>query len=247
MLFTRVIPVLLIQNDVLVKTARFKSPAYIGDPINAIKIFNEKEVYELVVLDISATKKQKINFDLLSRINKEAFMPLGYGGGVSSLDDAQKIFSLGYEKIVLNHITLSQPEVITKIANVSGNQSVVVCIDIKKNLMGKYYVYDYLHKKNTNLLLVDWAKECEQRGVGEIILHDIEKEGTFTGYNLKMISSISNTVNIPIIALGGAANIDDLKNGIQAGASAVAAGSMFVFHGPLKAVLITYPDKSKMQ
>jgi cyclase len=247
MTFTRIIPVLLIQDDVLVKTARFKAPVYIGDPINAIKIFNEKEVDELVVLDISATKKKKINFDLLSRINKEAFMPLAYGGGITTAEDAQKIFALGYEKVILNNMALKQPELITKIAGISGNQSVVICIDIKKNLLGKYYVYDYLQKKFTSRMAVDWAKECEQKGAGEIVLHDVEKEGTFTGYNLKMITAISDAINIPVIALGGAANVDDLKAAIQAGASAVAAGSMFVFHGPHRAVLITYPDKSKTQ
>ena len=246
MLLKRVIPVLLIRDDVLVKTVRFKSPRYIGDPINAIKIFNEKEVDELVVLDISATNKKKINFDLLSRINKEAFMPVGYGGGINTLEDAQKIFSLGYEKIILNHIALSQPDFIAQLSNICGSQSVVVCVDIKKNLFGKYVVYDYIRKKNTNRLLVDWVKECEQRGAGEIILHNIDREGTFTGYDSGILSSVCNAVNIPTIALGGAANTEDLKTGIQDGASAVAAGSMFVFHGPHKAVLITYPDKTKM-
>jgi cyclase len=246
MSFTRVIPVLLIQDDVLVKTARFKAPVYIGDPINAIKIFNEKEVDELIVLDISATRKKKINFDLLSRINKEAFMPLAYGGGITTAEDAQRIFSLGYEKVVLNNMALKQPDLITKISGISGNQSVVVCIDIKRNLMGKYYLYDYVQKKLTNRLAVDWAKECAQKGAGEVVVHDVEKEGTFTGYNLKMVTAISTAVDIPVIALGGAAGVEDLKAGIQAGASAVAAGSMFVFHGPLKAVLITYLNKSKI-
>ena len=243
MLLKRVIPVLLIKDDVLVKTARFKSPRYIGDPINAIKIFNEKEVDELVVLDISATNKKKINFDLLSRINKEAFMPVGYGGGVTTLEEAQKIFSLGYEKIVLNHIVLSQPDFINQLSDVCGSQSVVICVDIKKNLFGKYGVYDYTQKKNTGHLLIDWVKECEQRGAGEIILHNIDREGMFTGYDSEITSRVCDAVNIPVIVLGGAADTEDLKAGIQSGASAVAAGSMFVFHGPHKAVLITYPGK----
>jgi cyclase len=246
MISKRIIPVLLINDDILVKTIKFKSSQYIGDPINAIKIFNEKEVDELVVLDISATKKRKINFELLSRINKEAFMPIGYGGGIKTLDDAKVIFSLGYEKIILNHITLSNPDLVTHIANISGSQSVVICIDVKKNILGKYYVFDYIRKKNTAILAIEQIKKFENIGAGEIILQDVDREGTFTGYNLKMLETICSTVNIPVIALGGARSIEDLQLGIQMGASAVAAGSMFVFHGHLRAVLITYPINFKI-
>ncbi len=244
MLSKRVIPVLLIQDNNLVKTIGFKSPIYIGDPINTIKIFNEKEVDELVILDITASRRKSINYDLLSRINKEAFMPVAYGGGITTLDEAQKIFALGYEKIVLNQAAISQPKFITSISGLCGNQSVVICVDVKKNIFGKYYVYDYIKKKNTNQQVISWIKECEQRGAGEIILQDVDREGTFSGYNLELISSISNAVNIPVVALGGASNVDDLKKGISSGASAVAAGSMFVFYGPHKAVLISYPDIS---
>jgi cyclase len=246
MLLNRVIPVLQIKDDVLVKTCCFKEPKYLGDPINAIKIFNEKEVDELLIVDISATQKGKINFDILSRMNKEAFMPLGYGGGVQDVNDLQKILALGYEKIVLDHIALTKPDFITMSAKVCGNQSVVVCIDVKKNFTGKYCVYDYIRKKNTSCSLIDWAKECEQRGAGEIIINDVEREGTFSGYNMKMMSSVISAVKIPVVILGGARDVNDLKMGIAIGASAVAAGSMFVFYGPYKAVLITYPNRKQI-
>jgi cyclase len=245
MLLTRIIPVLLIQNNVLVKTKLFRSPTYIGDPINAIKIFNEKEVDELVILDISATHKKTINFELLSKINKEAFMPVGYGGGISSLNDIQKILSLGYEKIVLNHIVLSNPNFISEAAKICGNQSIVVCIDVKKYL-GRFYVYDYVKKKRTKYIVEDWIKKCEQNGAGEIIIQDVDKEGTFSGYNLKLFNNLKNKVQIPVIALGGASSVSDLKKGLETGVSAVAAGSMFVFYGPYKAVLITYVNKAEI-
>lgn len=248
MLKTRVIPSLLLKESGLVKTTKFKSAKYVGDPINAIKIFNDKETDELVVLDISASKKNHINYKLISRINKEAFMPLAYGGGIRSLDDISSILGLGYEKIVINSIAIEKPCFITKAAEICGSQSVVVCIDVKKDLLGKYRVFNHVNGRKERLNVREWAKEVEERGAGEIILYNVDREGTFSGYDLQLLSMVTTVVNIPVIALGGAGSIIDFQKAIKkGGASAVAAGSMFVYHGPHRAVLITYPDKNELQ
>ena len=248
MLKTRVIPSLLLKNGGLVKTVKFGSPKYVGDPINAIKIFNDKEVDELVILDIEASKNTKgIDFDLLTRINKEAFMPLGYGGGIKNIQDAKRIFNLGYEKIIINSAALYNPKLITEISNISGNQSTVVCIDVKKNIFGKYYVFDHVKNKLTDLNPFDYVKTIEKLGAGELIVYSVDQEGTFKGYDLNLIKGVSEIVNIPVVALGGANDVEDLAKAINIGASAVSAGSMFVFHGPHHAVLITYPDKKTLK
>ena len=244
MLKTRVIPSLLLKNGGLVKTIKFGLPKYVGDPINAIKIFNDKEVDELVILDIEASKNSKgIDYDLLARINKEAFMPLGYGGGIKNAQEAKRIFSLGYEKIVLNYGAMVNPKLISDIADISGSQSTVVCIDVKKNLFGKYFVYNHVINKLTDLNPLDYVRELEKLGAGELIIYSVDQDGTYKGYDLNLIKGISESVNIPVVALGGANSVEDFAKAIKSGASAVSAGSMFVFHGPHRAVLITYPDK----
>jgi cyclase len=246
MLKTRVIPSLLIQNSGLVKTVQFKNAKYVGDPINAIKIFNEKEVDELAVLDISATKRGAIDYELLSRINKEAFMPLSYGGGIRTPEDVQRILSLGYEKVVLNTGILDDPDLIGRIAAQCGSQSIMACVDAKKDLFG-YHVYDYRKMKATKTSVADWCKECQDRGAGEILLHNVDREGTYQGYDANLLQQISERVSVPLIALGGAGKIGDLKIAVDSGASAVAAGSIFVFYGPHRAVLITYPKKAELK
>lgn len=248
MLKTRVIPSLLIKNSGLVKTVGFKDPKYVGDPINAIKIFNDKEVDELVVIDIEATKRGSIDYSLLSRLNKEAFMPLAYGGGIKNIDDVKKILQLGYEKIIINSAALQNPKFISECAVACGSQSVVICIDSVHSLLGAYHVYDYLTRKKTKLNIEDWAKKVEELGAGEILLYSVNNEGSYSGYDLKLIKQVANSVRIPIVALGGARNVQDLRIAVkEGGASAVAAGSMFVFHGPHKAVLITYPNKKELR
>lgn len=242
MLRRRVIPSLLLKGNGLVKSVQFKKEKYIGDPINTIRLFNDKEADELVVLDIDATVNHSINFELLSRINKEAFMPLAYGGGIKTLDEVKRIINLGYEKIVLNTAAINNPNLIENTAKVCGSQSTVVCIDVKKTILGKYKVFQHLNKKTLDINPVDWARRIEELGAGEVILHSVDMDGTFSGYDTNLIKQVASNITIPLVALGGAATVDDFSKAFIAGASAVAAGSMFVYHGPHKAVLISYPD-----
>jgi cyclase len=242
-----VIPSLLLSNGGLVKTVRFREPRYVGDPINAIKIFNDKEVDELVVLDIGATRRGSIDYPLISRINKEAFMPLGYGGGVRTVADVEKVLSIGYEKVVVNAAALDDPEFITRAARTCGSQSVVICIDVKTARLGGSRVFDYRTSRSRRASPVAWAREAEARGAGELLLYSVDREGTYGGFDLVVISHVSRAVTIPVVALGGASQIDDFRRAVEAGASAVAAGSLFVFHGPHRAVLITYPRKTDLQ
>lgn len=242
MLHTRIIPVLLLKNRGLYKGIQFKNHTYVGDPINTVKIFNDKEVDELVIFDIEASIKNKaIDFEYLEEVVSEAFMPIGYGGGIKTVDDARTLFALGIEKVVLNTQAFENPELITSIAGNFGSQSVVISLDVKKSLLGSY-VYTLNGTKKTNYTLERAAKYVEQLGAGEIIINDIDKDGTRSGYNLQFVQSIANMVNIPIIVCGGARDITDFKKAKDAGAHACAAGAMFVYHGPHRAVLISYPD-----
>lgn len=248
MLRTRIIPCLLLKDNKLVKTVKFKNPTYVGDPINAIKIFNDKEVDELVFLDITASKEKKgPNFKLISEITTECFMPLGYGGGITTIDEIEKLFNLGVEKVILNSICHIQPEVIKKAISIFGSQSIVSSIDVKKNwLTKKQTVFINGGEKNTGISPIDYAKKMEDLGVGEIIINSIDQDGTMSGYDLQLIKSISESVKIPVVALGGAGSLDDLKLAKQSGASAVAAGSLFVFQKAHRAVLITYPKTEEI-
>ena len=238
----RVIPCLLLKNKGLVKTKQFKDSIYVGDPINAVKIFNDKEADELLFIDIEASKLGRgPDYELLSRIVKEAFMPFGYGGGVKTLDDITKLLHLGIEKVCINSFAIKDIEFVKKASDLVGSQSIVISIDVKKDFFGKFKVYDYLKQKTTNLDPVEFAKQVELKGAGEILLMSVDKEGKFEGYNLELISKVSKAVNIPVVALGGASEVNDFKEAINAGTSAVSAGSLFVFYGPNKAVLINYP------
>lgn len=220
-----------------------------GDPINAVKIFNEKEVDEILLLDIDASRQgEGPNFNLLERIGKEAFMPMSYGGGIRNLEDVCKVLSSGFEKISLNSEVLKNMDIITEISNIYGSQSVVVSIDVKKNILGKYNVFNYLTSKVTKIDPVKYAVEVENKGAGEILINSVDRDGMMLGYDLDIIRSISEKVNIPVIALGGAGKIQDFVDCVKIGkASAVSAGSMFVFQGIHKAVLITYPDRNELE
>jgi imidazole glycerol-phosphate synthase subunit HisF len=242
----RIIPVLLLTNEGLYKTVRFKNPRYVGDPINTVKIFNEKGADEIVVLDITATTDKKpINLKKIAEIAGEAFMPTAYGGGIKTFEDAQKVFDAGYEKVVVNHSAYAEPQIIGQIAKVYGSQSVVVSIDAKTNWLGSYKVYTQGGKNNINKSPSSYAKEVENEGAGEIMINSITKDGTWEGYDIPLIKSVSGAVNIPVIACGGAGNLDDFKNAvIQGGASAVAAGSMFVYQKKGMGVLISFPAQS---
>lgn len=240
----RVIPSLLIQNGGLVKTVKFKNCKYVGDPINAVKIFNEKEVDEIVILDISATvEKRGPDIALVRDLTSEAFMPLGYGGGITKLEEIKSLIFAGVEKVILNTSAFNAPDLIAEAAKVLGSQSVVVSVDVKKNLWGKPLVYVQNGSKSTGLGPVEFAKRMQDAGAGEIILNNIDRDGTYLGYDLDLIRKVSETISIPLVALGGAADLQDFEKAINHGASAVCAGSMFVFQRPHQAVLISYPSQ----
>jgi imidazole glycerol-phosphate synthase subunit HisF len=248
MLNIRVIPCLLLRNAGLVKTVKFKKPRYIGDPINAVRIFNEKEVDELVFLDIEATSLNSgPNFELIKDIASEAFMPFAYGGGISSTDQIKQLFALGVEKIILNTAAVNTPKLIPAAVALAGSSSVVISIDIKRNFMGKYRVCLANGRKDMKLDPISHAKEMEHLGAGEILVNAIDRDGCMSGYDLDLIQKISEAVSIPVVASGGAGELRHFKECVGAGASAVAAGSMFVFHGRHKAVLITYPEYNELE
>lgn len=248
MLKIRVIPTLLMKNNGLVKGQKFVNHKYVGDPINAIKIFNDKEVDELVLLDINATiTGTPINFSLLEEIAGEAFMPMAYGGGIKTINDMDKIFSIGFEKVVLNTVAIYNPELIQKASNTFGNQSIVVSIDVKKTLLGNYTVFIKSGTVKVNKRLDVLVREIAALGAGEIIINSIDREGTLSGYDMDLVGMVSKSVTIPVIASGGAGTMDDFRMASQAGASAVAAGALFVFHGPHRAVLITYPKYKELE
>lgn len=238
----RVIPVLLIHEGGLVKSVKFKNYKYVGDPINAVKIFNDKEVDEICILNISASKQKSApDIEHVAQIVSEAFMPVAYGGGVNTIEQAEKLFYNGVEKIVLNNAAHKNPQLITEIANRYGNQAVVVSIDYKSGLLGKTSAYTLNGSENIKKSPVEFAKELESRGAGEILLNSIDRDGTYAGYDTAVIKKMHDAVSIPIIACGGAGSLADFKEAVKAGASAVAAGSMFVFQRPHNAVLISYP------
>jgi len=249
MIKTRVIPSLLLKNRGLVKTVNFQDPKYLGDPINIIRIFNEKEVDELILLDIRASlERKRPSFDLIAQIADECFMPLGYGGGIRTLEDMKTLFHLGIEKIALNTYAVEEPSLIQKGAALFGNQSIMVSMDVKKNRSGRYEVFIYGGQKGTGLDPVEQAVKMEKLGAGELFLNSIERDGTGKGYDVELIQLVSKALRIPVVACGGAGKIGDFVQAVKiGGASAVSAGSLFVFQGPHRAVLISYPDSQKIQ
>lgn len=243
----RIIPVLLLSKGGLYKTVKFKNPQYIGDPINSVKIFNEKEADELVLLDYTASVESRVpDYKKIAEIAGEAFMPMAYGGAIKSLDEAKRVFDAGFEKVVLNSILFNHPELIRSIGNIYGAQAVVCSMDVKKNLFGKYKVYSHSGGNSTGHNAVEWAKKLEESGAGEIFLNSIERDGTWDGYDYDLISQVSHAVNVPVIACGGAGNTEDFKKAVDAGASAVAAGSMFVFQKKGMGVLISFTSSLKI-
>ena len=247
MLRPRIIPSLLIQDNGLVKTVNFKNPKYVGDPINAVKIFNEKAVDELAVFDIDATVLGKEpNYSLIERLASQSMMPLCYGGGVKTVEQAQRIFSLGIEKIALSSAVLQNPKLITEIADRVGAQSVIVVLDVKKKLLGGYEVYTHNSKKATGINPFQFVEEAQKLGAGEIVINSIDKDGVMKGYDLDLIAKVREKITLPMTVLGGAGSLEDIEKVIDNhGVIGVAAGSLFVFKGPYKAVLINYPDKAE--
>ena len=247
-LFNRAIPCLLLQDGGLVKTVQFKTPQYVGDPINAVRIFNEKYVDELIFLDIDASeKKRQPNYDLIERLAGECFMPFCYGGGIKTVQQAKKIVALGVEKIAICSAAINNLDVLTHISQDLGSQSVVGVIDVKRTLFGKYRVYDASRRKQTPLDPIEFAKRMILAGAGEIMINDVDRDGTYQGYDTQLISRVSQAIEAPLIACGGAGSLEDMQSVFGAGASAAAAGSIFVFYGPHRAVLINYPVDEVIQ
>jgi imidazole glycerol-phosphate synthase subunit HisF len=247
-LTTRVIPCLLLKGAGLVKTVRFKDPKYVGDPINAVKIFNDKEVDELIFLDITASREGKgPAFATIDDIASECFMPVAYGGGIATVEQAQRIVSMGIEKIVLNTAARHTPGLVTAVSQRIGSSSTVVAIDVKKDLLGRYRVYDAVRQKTTDSSPVDHAQRMVSAGAGEIFINDVTRDGTGLGYDLALVRGVTNAVDVPVIACGGAGGLEDLRQASEAGASAVAAGSLFVYMGKHRAVLINYPPSSVLR
>ena len=246
MLRPRIIPSLLIHKKGLVKTVKFKDSKYVGDPINAVRIFNEKEVDELAVFDIDATVLgNDPDYNLIEKLANQSRMPICYGGGVRTVEQAQKIFSLGIEKIALSSAVIHNPSLISEISQKVGSQSVIVVLDVKKKIFGGYEMYTHNGKQSTGIDPVTFAVKAQELGAGEIIINSIDKDGMMNGFDMNIISKIREIVTIPITVLGGAGNINDIKKVIKEhGIIGVAAGSLFVFKGKYKAVLINYPDRN---
>jgi cyclase len=228
-----------------VKTVKFKDPKYVGDPINAVRIFNEKEVDEIVFLDIEATQEDRgPDFELLTDIASEAFMPMTYGGGITTVDQVRRIFELGFEKVIINSAAYKNPGLIAESVSIFGSQSIVGCVDVRKTLLGRYELCSTSARIKEKGSLAEHLMTLTKSGIGEILVNAIDRDGTMGGYDLKLLCEVSATVTVPVIACGGAGNIDHFVQAVQdGGASAVAAGSLFVFMGPHRAVLINYPER----
>lgn len=249
MLKARVIPCLLLKGEGLVKTKKFSSPTYIGDPINAVKIYNEKEVDELMFLDINASKEKRgPNFDYLKDIASECFIPLCYGGGISSIEEIRRLLRIGIEKVSLNSVNFTNPKLLQEAAKLFGSSTIVGSIDVKSNLFRKTKVFNSSLKKVTKIDPVEFAKILEGNGAGELLINVVERDGMLAGYDYELIKKITDQVNIPVIACGGASGLEDIARVVKySGASAAAAGSIFVYQGGNKGVLINYPSYQQLE
>ena len=245
----RVIPTLLLDGNGLVKTISFGNKTYIGDPINAVRLFNDMEVDELIFLDINAKKNNhKINFEFLKGVASECFMPLAYGGGINKLEDIRRLFEIGFEKVIVNSATIENPKLIIEASRLFGSQSIVASIDIKKNLWGRKKVTIHSATKTINIDAPNHALNLQNIGCGEIFLNSVDHEGRMNGFDIELIQSVTSKVNIPVIASGGAGNYLHLSDAIHVGnASAVAAGSLFVYQGKTKGILINYPTQQEIK
>lgn len=248
MLKHRVIPCLLLKNGGLVKTRQFAQPTYVGDPINAIRIFNDKEVDELLVLDITAGKERRPpDFELIQRFAGECFMPLGYGGGVRTLEQARKLFAIGVEKVCIQTVALEDLGFVSRLADECGSQSVVASIDVKRSLFGKPRLYSSQSQRLDSRDWLEFVAQVVEAGAGEVVLNAVDRDGTMNGMDLDLIRAAAARISVPLVAVGGAGSLRDLRSAVDAGASAVAAGAFFVFHGPHRAVLITYPRYDELE
>jgi imidazole glycerol-phosphate synthase subunit HisF len=248
MLRPRITPCLLVQNGGLVKTVNFGSPKYVGDPINAVKIFNEKEVDEIIVLDIDASVHRKPpDYALIRNLAAECRMPLCYGGGVKTVEQVEEIISLGVEKVAISSAAIADPDFIVKAATVVGSQSIVVVMDVKKTVSrNAYELFTHNATKGTGLGPVEFARTAERLGAGELVINSIDRDGLMTGYDLQLAGRVREATNLPLTVLGGAGSLNDIASLIEAfGTVGAAAGSLFVFKGKFRAVLINYPSRSE--
>lgn len=246
MLTSRIIPVLLVKNKGLVKTVQFREPKYVGDPLNAVRIFNEKEADELTVLDIDATKdNREPDYRMIEQLASECRMPLCYGGGVKTVDQAKRILGLGVEKIALSSVAVDSPALISELAKQVGRQSVVVVMDVKreKGLFGsRYDIYTHNGTRRLKMNPVEFAEKMQAEGAGEVMVNSIDCDGMMQGYDLELIHKVKSAISVPLTALGGAGSLDDIRKLIATeGLIGAAAGSLFVFKGKYRAVLINYP------
>ena len=248
MLKNRVIPILLIKDGSLVKTRCFKDPAYIGDPLNAIRVFNEKEVDEIIVLDISEGRQAKgPDFEIIKSFSDECFMPVCYGGGISSLKQVEIIFNLGIEKVSIQSTAFTNKQMLKDISRSFGNQSLVASVDIKRNSQGQPELYSSYVPSASKINWIEHIAELVELGVGEILLNSVDRDGTMSGMDLELIRIASGFIKSPLIAAGGVGKLADIRDAVKAGADAVAAGAFFVYFGPYKSVLITYPEYKQLE
>jgi imidazole glycerol-phosphate synthase subunit HisF len=249
MLKTRVIPCLQLIGDSLVKTIKFKNPSYIGDPINTVRIFNELEVDELCLLDITASQENREPpIEILQQISNECFMPLSYGGGLKDFDTAKKIMAIGFEKLVVNTQAWRRLELITKLSEHFGAQAVIGSIDVKKNLFGKYNVFISDGTEKIDMDVIDWAKKLQEAGAGEILITSMDKDGTWSGFDIELTRKVSDALSVPVIANGGAGSIAHIGEAVKKGnASAVCLGRMVVYQQKGMGVLVNFPDKTKIE
>lgn len=249
MLATRLMPCLLMSNGALVKTVRFKDITYVGDPVNAVRIFNQKEVDELVLLDIHGTSQNRgIDFETIEKLVSECFMPICYGGGVRSIGDMRRLFALGIEKVSLGAAAFEVPDLVARASAEFGAQAVVVTLDVKKGLLGRATVRIRNGTHDTKKSPVEAARAFEKQGAGEILLYSIDRDGTWSGFDLKLVEEVSRAVGVPVVATGGAGTMADLRAAVKdAGASAVAIGSMAVFQGKDLGVLIKFPTRKDQE
>lgn len=244
MLTSRLIPCLLIKNGQLVKTTRFANPVYVGDPLNAIRIFNDKEVDELMVLDIDATASGRgPDYELLEELAGECFMPLAYGGGIQSAAQAQRLFSLGIEKLCIQSALVTHPSLLTELATQFGRQSIVAVVNVKRNWLGKPVPAD----KRIRCSWEEHIQQVVELGAGEVVLQSIEKDGTLSGLDFTLLETATRLINVPLTIMGGLSSLDDYRRAAQSGASGIAGGAFFVFRGTHRAVLITYPTPEELK
>jgi imidazole glycerol-phosphate synthase subunit HisF len=244
----RVIPSLLLQGDIFVKTKNFKKPVYIGDPINTINVFNSFEVDEIIILDIGCTLHNKApNFSLIFALATESWVPLAYGGGIRSVADAKRILNSGIEKVIFNNLLFTDSDTVKDCVHAFGSSSVVACITVKQSVFGYYHVIAYAGRRKMRFALDNVLDDIQKLGVGELVINDLSREGTRRGYDTQLISRITRRLDIPVIAMGGAGSLEDFKMAVDSGADAAAAGSYFVFYKEGSGVLIHYPDRKVLE